>query len=90
VEPEHEDVFVYLKLQHKNYEETRAFIRDYWYWRDRLWQTQKWFHYLLGDLSYKTHHDRFRYCVGDKLLEWLSPNDYPASLAEIRKTLKAS
>jgi hypothetical protein len=87
--PEMEDVFVYLKLLHEEYEQSRDFIRDYDFWSDRLWQTQKWFHYLLGNIQQCTcsPYERFSYPVGQKLLAWISPNDYPKSVGEIRRTL---
>ncbi len=88
-EPELEDIYVYLKLHRKNYEKTVDFLRDIWYWRDRLWQTQKWFHYLMGDLESKCAWGRFDYPVGRKLLDWINPaDDYPEEIDRIRASLK--
>lgn len=82
-----EDVWVYLKLQNKDYSQTTRFIKDYWYWHDRLYQTQKWFHYLLGDIGEKTACDRREYPIGWKALEMISPNMHPTRIDEIRKNL---
>jgi|GEM_PF-4148897 len=81
------DVFVYLKLKHKNYEDTKSFIKDYWYWHDCLYQTQKWYHYLLGDISRKIAWDRWDYPVGWKMIEFISPDAYPSEIEAIRKEL---
>jgi hypothetical protein len=86
--PKMEDLFVYMKLHHKDYERSRDFLRDYNYWEDRLWQTQKWFHYLLGDLPNRTSFSRFRYSVGENLLGWIGPDNYPPYIDETRESFK--
>ena len=85
-----EDVWTFLKLQHKNYESTTDFIRDYDYWEDRLYQTQKWFHYLMGDLPNKTTFPRWNFAVGDNLLDFIPIDEYESRIAAIKKVYPQS
>jgi hypothetical protein len=80
------DVYVYLKLlkKDKEYKLTKTFIKDYWHWHRCLYDTQKWFHYLLGDLSHNGSYSRWIYPVGWKLLEFIPPSDFPKNIDNIR------
>ena len=83
-----DDVYVYLRLRGENFSNTSAseFIRDYWFWHECLYQTQKWFHYLMGDILNKTNYDYWEFPVGWNLLEFLPPSEYPSELIQrIRK-----
>lgn len=46
------NVWRFTKLQRKDYSQTEDFIRDYDYWESRLYNTQKWFFYMTGDLEW--------------------------------------
>lgn len=65
------DVWRFIKNQHKDYSKTEDFIRDFDYWKDRLYQSQKWLHYMSGELEWYGGY----VSIGDRIYDFLDLQD---------------
>lgn len=86
--PELYDVYCYMRLLNQNAFETAHFLKNYGYWENRLWNTNKWYYFLLGDVQNKTFWGRFRYPIGRKLFNWINPLQPPEAIKNLIKSIK--